>query len=182
MFVLFMDMYKTHIFLLCINTQTLFKRLNKRGILDMHVTKIKQVVSVLTSNKETNKEQQSCLLGYVIGLEAPIGLNQQDPDHQVEWDSFFNDISGEINEHFLLNLALAQDVANLTLLYRQSVANGDDKIADYANKFLKLTGAAFGLLGNEGVVRQVRNVLKDEIEERRGVVEERIAQSETDDE
>lgn len=139
----------------------------------MHVNQVKQIVSILQQAGETNKEIQSCLLGYVVGLEAPINLDNNNADDQVEWNSFFNEIPGEVNEHYLLNLSLAQDVANLTLLYRQACVNSDNKIEDYANKFLTLTGSAFGLLGAKGVVSQLRQVLSNVTEERRTQIEER---------
>lgn len=140
----------------------------------MHINQIKEVVKVLTSSGETNKEAQSCTLGYVVGLEAPIGLDQKDPDDKLEWNSFFNDIPGQINEHFLLNLALAQDVANLTLQYRQAVMNGSDEIGDLASRFVKVTGAAFGLFGDQGTINLLRKVLKGTVQERRAGIEERM--------
>ena len=140
----------------------------------MNVNQIKEIVKVLSADGETNKEIQSCILGYIVGIEAPIGLQQNDPDDGVEWNSFFNDLPGEINEHYVLNLALAQDVANLTLLYRQAVMNGTDEVEDLASKFLTLTGSAFGLLGKEGLVRRVRLVLKPVVQDLRSGIEERI--------
>lgn len=140
----------------------------------MHVMKIKEVVKVLTANGETNKETQSCLLGYIVGIEAPINLNTNNQDDNLEWNSFFNELPGEINEHYLLNLNLAQDVANLTLQYRQAVMNGSDKIEELAKRFLTITGSGFGLLGNEGTVRQIRQVLKEVVAEKRAGIEERM--------
>lgn len=139
----------------------------------LHVNQIKDIVRILTNSGETNKEQQSCLLGYIVGLEAPISLNQNNQDDQMEWNSFFNDLPGEINEHFLLNLALAQDVANLTLQYRQSVYNADKDIEMLAKKFMTLTGAAFGMLGKEGLVNQIRKVISGVVEELRSGIRER---------
>lgn len=139
----------------------------------LHVNQIKDIVRILTNSGETNKEQQSCLLGYIVGLEAPLSLSQKNPDDQVEWNSFFNDLPGEINEHYLLNLALAQDVANLTLLYRQSVANGDKDIEAHAKKFMTMTGAAFGMLGKDGLVSQIRKVISGVVEEMRTGIRER---------
>lgn len=142
----------------------------------MHVNQIKEVVKILTSNKETNKDQQACLLGYVVGLEAPVSLNQDnDPDDQLEWNSFFKELPGEINEHFMINLAKAQEVANLTLQYRQAVVNSSDKIEQLAASFLKLTGSAFGLLGNGGIVNQIRKVLKETVNQKVAGIEERMA-------
>lgn len=139
----------------------------------MHVNQIKDIVRILTNSGETNKELQSCLLGYIVGIEAPISLNQKDADDQVEWNSFFNELPGEINEHYLLNLALAQDVASLTLSYRQAVVNGDDDIEQLAKRFMTLTGAAFGLLGKEGLVKQIRRVIQNTVEEMRTGIRER---------
>ena len=116
----------------------------------MHVTQIKEVVRILEGVGTTNKELQASILGYVVGIEAPIGLNTNDADDNLEWNSFFKELPGEINEHFIINLSFAQDVANLTLEYRQAVAEGSDKVEELATRFMKLTGAAFGLLGNEG--------------------------------
>lgn len=148
----------------------------------MHVNQIKDIVRILTNSGETNKELQSCLLGYIVGIEAPISLNQKDADDQVEWNSFFNELPGEINEHYLLNLALAQDVASLTLSYRQAVANGDDNIEQLAKKFMTLTGAAFGLLGKEGLVKQIRRVIQNTVEEMRtGIRERQEARTESED-
>lgn len=139
----------------------------------MHVETIKEVVRILTGNGETNKEFQSCILGYVLGLEAPIGLNTEMADDKVEWATFFNDIPGEINEHFLLNLNLAQEVADLTLKYRQEVMAGGDNIEELAQRFLTLTGAAFGLLGNEGTVKLIRKALRTPVEKSRTSMESR---------
>ena len=130
----------------------------------MHVTQIKEVVRILEGVGTTNKELQASILGYIVGIEAPIGLNTNDPDDNLEWNSFFKELPGEINEHFIINLSFAQDVANLTLQYRLAVADGSDKVEELAARFLKLTGAAFGLIGNEGIVRQVRKVLKQAAE------------------
>lgn len=141
----------------------------------MHVTQIKEVVRILEGVGTTNKELQASILGYIVGIEAPIGLNTNDPDDNLEWNSFFKELPGEINEHFIINLSFAQDVANLTLQYRQAVANGSDKVEELAARFLKLTGAAFGLIGNEGIVRQVRKVLKQTVTEKRAGIEERMA-------
>lgn len=141
----------------------------------MHVTQIKEVVRILEGVGTTNKELQASILGYIVGIEAPIGLNTNDPDDNLEWNSFFKELPGEINEHFIINLSFAQDVANLTLQYRQAVADGSDKVEELAARFLKLTGAAFGLIGNEGIVRQVRKVLKQTVTEKRAGIEERIA-------
>lgn len=141
----------------------------------MHVTQIKEVVRILEGVGTTNKELQASILGYIVGIEAPIGLNTNDPDDNLEWNSFFKELPGEINEHFIINLSFAQDVANLTLQYRQAVADGSDKIEELAARFLKLTGAAFGLIGNEGIVRQVRKVLKQTVTEKRAGIEERMA-------
>ena len=137
----------------------------------MQVQKIKEVVKILTATGNTNKETQSCLLGYVVGLEAPVGLDMGAPDHQLEWNSFFNDLPGEINEHYLLNLALTQDVANLTLKYRQAVTAGNDNIEDLAKRFLTLTGAAFGLLGEPGLVTRIRATLKDVVADKKVAME-----------
>lgn len=141
----------------------------------MHVTQIKEVVRILEGVGTTNKELQASILGYIVGIEAPIGLNTNDPDDNLEWNSFFKELPGEINEHFIINLSFAQDVANLTLQYRQAVADGTDKVEELAARFLKLTGAAFGLIGNEGIVRQVRKVLKQTVTEKRAGIEERMA-------
>ena len=141
----------------------------------MHVTQIKEVVRILEGVGTTNKELQASILGYIVGIEAPIGLNTNDPDDNLEWNSFFKELPGEINEHFIINLSFAQDVANLTLQYRQAVANGSDKVEELAARFLKLTGAAFGLIGNEGIVRQVRKVLKQTVTVKRAGIEERMA-------
>ena len=141
----------------------------------MHVTQIKEVVRILEGVGTTNKELQASILGYIVGIEAPIGLNTNDPDDNLEWNSFFKELPGEINEHFIINLSFAQDVANLTLQYRQAVADGSDKVEELAARFLKLTGAAFGLIGNEGIVRQVRKVLKQTVTEKRTGIEERMA-------
>lgn len=141
----------------------------------MHVTQIKEVVRILEGVGTTNKELQASILGYIVGIEAPIGLNTNDPDDNLEWNSFFKELPGEINEHFIINLSFAQDVANLTLQYRQAVADGSDKVEELAARFLKLTGAAFGLIGNEGIVRQVRKVLKQTVTEKRVGIEERMA-------
>lgn len=141
----------------------------------MHVTQIKEVVRILEGVGTTNKELQASILGYIVGIEAPISLNTNDPDDNLEWNSFFKELPGEINEHFIINLAFAQDVANLTLQYRQAVANGNDNVEELAARFLKLTGAAFGLIGNEGIVRQVRKVLKQTVTEKRAGIEERMA-------
>ena len=141
----------------------------------MHVTQIKEVVRILEGVGTTNKELQASILGYVVGIEAPIGLNTNDADDNLEWNSFFKELPGEINEHFIINLSFAQDVANLTLEYRQAVAEGSDKVEELATRFMKLTGAAFGLLGNEGTVRQVRKVLKQTVTEKRAGIEERMA-------
>lgn len=141
----------------------------------MHVTQIKEVVRILEGVGTTNKELQASILGYIVGIEAPIGLNTNDPDDNLEWNSFFKELPGEINEHFIINLSFAQDVANLTLQYRQAVANGSDKVEELAARFLKLTGAAFGLIGNEGIVRQVRKVLKQTVTEKCAGIEERMA-------
>lgn len=141
----------------------------------MHVTQIKEVVRILEGVGTTNKELQASILGYIVGIEAPIGLNTNDPDDNLEWNSFFKELPGEINEHFIINLSFAQDVANLTLQYRQAVADGSDKVEELAARFLKLTGAAFGLIGNEGIVRQVRKVLKQTVTEKRAGIEERMA-------
>ena len=141
----------------------------------MHVTQIKEVIRILEGVGTTNKELQASILGYIVGIEAPIGLNTNDPDDNLEWNSFFKELPGEINEHFIINLSFAQDVANLTLQYRQAVANGSDKVEELAARFLKLTGAAFGLIGNEGIVRQVRKVLKQTVTEKRAGIEERMA-------
>lgn len=140
----------------------------------MHVTQIKEVVRILEGVGTTNKELQASILGYIVGIEAPIGLNTNDPDDNLEWNSFFKELPGEINEHFIINLSFAQDVANLTLQYRQAVADGSDKVEELAARFLKLTGAAFGLIGNEGIVRQVRKVLKQTVTEKRAGIEERM--------
>lgn len=141
----------------------------------MHVIQIKEVVRILEGVGTTNKELQASILGYIVGIEAPIGLNTNDPDDNLEWNSFFKELPGEINEHFIINLSFAQDVANLTLQYRQAVADGSDKVEELAARFLKLTGAAFGLIGNEGIVRQVRKVLKQTVTEKRAGIEERMA-------
>lgn len=141
----------------------------------MHVTQIKEVVRILEGVGTTNKELQASILGYIVGIEAPIGLNTNDPDDNLEWNSFFKELPGEINEHFIINLSFAQDVANLTLQYRQAVADGSDRVEELAARFLKLTGAAFGLIGNEGIVRQVRKVLKQTVTEKRAGIEERMA-------
>ena len=141
----------------------------------MHVTQIKEVVRILEGVGTTNKELQASILGYIVGIEAPIGLSTNDPDDNLEWNSFFKELPGEINEHFIINLSFAQDVANLTLQYRQAVADGSDKVEELAARFLKLTGAAFGLIGNEGIVRQVRKVLKQTVTEKRAGIEERMA-------
>lgn len=141
----------------------------------MHVTQIKEVVRILEGVGTTNKELQASILGYIVGIEAPIGLNTNDPDDNLEWNSFFKELPGEINEHFIINLSFAQDVANLTLQYRQAVADGSDKVEELAARFLKLTGAAFGLIGSEGIVRQVRKVLKQTVTEKRAGIEERMA-------
>lgn len=141
----------------------------------MHVTQIKEVVRILEGVGTTNKELQASILGYIVGIEAPIGLNTNDPDDNLEWNSFFKELPGEINEHFIINLSFAQDVANLTLQYRQAVADGSDKVEELAARFLKLTGAAFGLIGNEGIVRQVRKILKQTVTEKRAGIEERMA-------
>lgn len=141
----------------------------------MHVTQIKEVVRILEGVGTMNKELQASILGYIVGIEAPIGLNTNDPDDNLEWNSFFKELPGEINEHFIINLSFAQDVANLTLQYRQAVADGSDKVEELAARFLKLTGAAFGLIGNEGIVRQVRKVLKQTVTEKRAGIEERMA-------
>lgn len=141
----------------------------------MHITQIKEVVRILEGVGTTNKELQASILGYIVGIEAPIGLNTNDPDDNLEWNSFFKELPGEINEHFIINLSFAQDVANLTLQYRQAVADGSDKVEELAVRFLKLTGAAFGLIGNEGIVRQVRKVLKQTVTEKRAGIEERMA-------
>ena len=141
----------------------------------MHVTQIKEVVRILEGVGTTNKELQASILGYIVGIEAPISLNTNDPDDNLEWNSFFKELPGEINEHFIINLSFAQDVANLTLQYRQAVADGSDKVEELAARFLKLTGAAFGLIGNEGIVRQVRKVLKQTVTEKRAGIEERMA-------
>lgn len=141
----------------------------------MHVTQIKEVVRILEGVGTTNKELQASILGYIVGIEAPIGLNTNDPDDNLEWNSFFKELPGEINEHFIINLSFAQDVANLTLQYRQAVVDGSDKVEELAARFLKLTGAAFGLIGNEGIVRQVRKVLKQTVTEKRAGIEERMA-------
>lgn len=141
----------------------------------MHVTQIKEVVRILEGVGTTNKELQASILGYIVGIEAPIGLNTNDPDDNLEWNSFFKELPGEINEHFIINLSFAQDVANITLQYRQAVADGSDKVEELAARFLKLTGAAFGLIGNEGIVRQVRKVLKQTVTEKRAGIEERMA-------
>lgn len=141
----------------------------------MHITQIKEVVRILEGVGTTNKELQASILGYIVGIEAPIGLNTNDPDDNLEWNSFFKELPGEINEHFIINLSFAQDVANLTLQYRQAVADGSDKVEELAARFLKLTGAAFGLIGNEGIVRQVRKVLKQTVTEKRAGIEERMA-------
>lgn len=141
----------------------------------MHVTQIKEVVRILEGVGTTNKELQASILGYIVGIEAPIGLNTNDPDDNLEWNSFFKELPGEINEHFIINLSFTQDVANLTLQYRQAVADGSDKVEELAARFLKLTGAAFGLIGNEGIVRQVRKVLKQTVTEKRAGIEERMA-------
>lgn len=141
----------------------------------MHVTQIKEVVRILEGVGTTNKELQASILGYIVGIEAPIGLNTNDPDDNLEWNSFFKELPGEINEHFIINLSFAQDVANLTLQYRQAVADGSDKVEELAARFLKLTGAAFGLIGNEGIIRQVRKVLKQTVTEKRAGIEERMA-------
>lgn len=141
----------------------------------MHVTQIKEVVRILEGVGTTNKELQASILGYIVGIEAPIGLNTNDPDDNLEWNSFFKELPGEINEHFIINLSFAQDVANLTLQYRQAVADGSDKVEELAARFLKLTGAAFGLIGNESIVRQVRKVLKQTVTEKRAGIEERMA-------
>lgn len=141
----------------------------------MHVTQIKEVVRILEGVGTTNKELQASILGYIVGIEAPIGLNTNDPDDNLEWNSFFKELPGEINEHFIINLSFAQDVANLTLQYRQAVADGSDKVEELAARFLKLTGAAFGLIGNEGIVRQIRKVLKQTVTEKRADIEERMA-------
>lgn len=141
----------------------------------MHVTQIKEVVRILEGIGTTNKELQASILGYIVGIEAPISLNTNDPDDNLEWNSFFKELPGEINEHFIINLSFAQDVANLTLQYRQAVANGSDNVEELAARFLKLTGAAFGLIGNEGIVRQVRKVLKQTVTEKRAGIEERMA-------
>lgn len=141
----------------------------------MHVTQIKEVVRILEGVGTTNKELQASILGYIVGIEAPIGLNTNDPDDNLEWNSFFKELPGEINEHFIINLSFAQDVANLTLQYRQAVTDGSDKVEELAARFLKLTGAAFGLIGNEGIVRQVRKVLKQTVTEKRAGIEERMA-------
>lgn len=141
----------------------------------MHVTQIKEVVRILEGVGTTNKELQASILGYIVGIEAPIALNTNDPDDNLEWNSFFKELPGEINEHFIINLSFAQDVANLTLQYRQAVADGSDKVEELAARFLKLTGAAFGLIGNEGIVRQVRKVLKQTVTEKRAGIEERMA-------
>lgn len=140
----------------------------------MHVTQIKEVVRILEGVGTTNKELQASILGYIVGIEAPIGLNTNDPDDNLEWNSFFKELPGEINEHFIINLSFAQDVANLTLQYRQAVADGSDKVEELAARFLKLTGAAFGLIGNEGIVRQIRKVLKQTVTEKRAGIEERM--------
>ena len=140
----------------------------------MHVTQIKEVVRILEGVGTTNKELQASILGYIVGIEAPIGLNTNDPDDNLEWNSFFKELPGEINEHFIINLSFAQDVANLTLQYRQAVADGSDKVEELAARFLKLTGAAFGLIGNEGIVRQVRKILKQTVTEKRAGIEERM--------
>lgn len=140
----------------------------------MHINQIKEIAQCLSQMENANKETQSCILGYVVGLEAPIGLDNKDPDDKLEWNSFFNDIPGQINEHFMLNLALAQDVANLTLQYRQAVMNGTDAIEEMASRFIKLTGVAFGMLGNDGAVRLVRKILKGTVQERRAGIEERM--------
>lgn len=141
----------------------------------MHLTQIKEVVRILEGVGTTNKELQASILGYIVGIEAPIGLNTNNPDDNLEWNSFFKELPGEINEHFIINLSFAQDVANLTLQYRQAVADGSDKVEELAARFLKLTGAAFGLIGNEGIVRQVRKVLKQTVTEKRAGIEERMA-------
>ena len=141
----------------------------------MHITQIKEVVRILEGVGTTNKELQASILGYIVGIEAPIGLNTNDPDDNLEWNSFFKELPGEINEHFIINLSFAQDVANLTLQYRQAVADGSDKVEELAARFLKLTGAAFGLIGNEGIVRQVRKILKQTVTEKRAGIEERMA-------
>ena len=144
----------------------------------MHINQIKEIAKIITAGGTTNKEQQSCILGYIIGLEAPLSLNMQDPNDDLECNSFLNDIAGDINEHFVLNLALAQDVANLTLQYRQAVANATDEVFTHAEKFLQLTGAAFGMLGEKGMITQIRNRLKNEVIEKRQGIEERRSQRE----
>nr|DAS75680.1 MAG TPA: hypothetical protein [Caudoviricetes sp.] len=140
----------------------------------LHVNQIKEIASVLQSSGDTNKETQAVLLGYVLGLEAPLQLSMDNVDDKVEWNSFFNDIPGDINEHYMINLALVQDIAKLTLLYRQSVAAGDDRIEERASRFLKLAGASFGMLGKEGSVRSIRKVLNWLLTERREAIVERI--------
>lgn len=140
----------------------------------MHVTQIKEIVKILESASTTDKQLQASILGYVVGIEAPINLNMRDPDDKLEWNSFFNDLPGEINEHYLINLTFAQDVANLTLQYRQAVMNGDDTVEEIASRFLRMTGAAFGLLGSTGVIRQIRKVLKQTVAEKRAGIEERM--------
>lgn len=146
----------------------------------MHVNQIKEIASILSNAGNTNKEMQSSILGYIIGLEAPLNLTPNDPDDQLEWNSFLNDISGEVNEHFILNLALAQDVANLTLKYRQAIANGSDNIETIAKQYVTVTGAAFGLLADPGIISQIRKVIKNQVVEmrqdiieRRGIPDER---------
>lgn len=144
----------------------------------MNITQVKEISRILTAMGSSNKELQAHVLGYVVGVEAPLNLNIKDADDELEWNSFFNDIPGEINEHFVINLSLAQDVANLTLLYRQAVANGTDQISLYAKRFIDLTGVPFGMFYQEGAVNLIRKQLKTTVEQaRRDIAIRREARS-----
>lgn len=127
---------------------------------------IKTIAETLSTSGISNKEEQAHLLGYALGLLAPLGLNPSEPDDRIEWNSFFNDVPGQVNEHYVLNLNAVQDVAMLTLKYRQAVSAGDEKIGELAKSFLTMTGSAFGLLGQDGAVKRIIDVLQSQAGER----------------
>lgn len=140
----------------------------------LNVKQVKEIAAMLKEGGETDKEVQASILGYTIGLCVPVNLDVAEADDNVEWDKFFNDIAGEVNEYYMMNLEHVKNVAKLTLDYRQAVINGSQNIDTLAQKFLKVTGSAFGLLGSGGLVNRIRNALNTPTEERVNQIRERI--------
>lgn len=140
----------------------------------MHIATIKKISEILKTSGNTNKEIQACVLGYAMGLESPIDIDLHDPDEKKEWEKFFYSVPGEVNERYVINLNLALDVAELTLMYRQAVAEASKQVSEYARRYISLTGAAFGLLDQDGTVNRIRAVMNEDVRQSREQLRGRV--------